>query len=153
MGVVPNHASGQAGLRYGTALFGPLTLDLDPPRHPAERAGIVNRQVFDATIVPEGDRPRRIAEPAGELCPVAVVQQIAQQRLAFFLGHALEPHAVGVVDEQRFPAGFGVDDGGGVDVDGFAPIRVLPHRSGATFADSSARAGDIATTIASHFRK
>ena len=74
--------------------------DLDAAHQAAERAGVAQRDVLGAAIVPEGDRALLPAEAEGEFRPVAVLEQEVEQRLALGRGHALDADRVGRVDEQ-----------------------------------------------------
>src|SRR5689334_17608278 len=69
---------------------------------------VVDGVVLRASVVPERDRPRTPAEPAAELRPRLVTEEIIEQRRAFFLRHPVEPDGVGDVDVQRAPAGLGM---------------------------------------------
>src|SRR6185503_18591177 len=62
--------------------FGPGSLDrhagaadLDAAHQAAERAGVAERDVLGAAIVPEGDRALLPAEAKGEFRPVTVLQK------------------------------------------------------------------------------
>src|SRR5581483_2698909 len=48
----------------------------------AEGAGVVDGEVLAGPVVPESDRALLPAEAAGELGPVAVVEQVVEQRPA-----------------------------------------------------------------------
>ncbi len=67
------------------------TADLCAPHHAPIRSRVVHGEVLAHAVVPERDRARLPTEAAGELGPVAVVDQVLQQRRALLLGHALEP--------------------------------------------------------------
>src|SRR5436190_2302811 len=95
--------------------------DLRAAHDAAERAGVVDGEVLADAVVPKGDRARLPAEAAGELGPVSVLEQIAEQRLALLLGHAFEADRVGGVDEQLLAAGLGVPHHDGVHAHRLAP--------------------------------
>src|SRR6185295_14880925 len=86
----------------------PISRDLHAPHVSPVRPGIIHRQVLDRSIVPEGDRALGPAETAGEFRPVAVLEEEVEERRAFRLGHALEAHGIGLVDEQELPPGLGM---------------------------------------------
>src|SRR5262245_37176741 len=71
-----------------------VTADLDASQQAAERAGVAERDVLGAAIVPERDRALVPAVAEGELRPVAVLEQEVEQRPALGFGHALEAHRV-----------------------------------------------------------
>src|SRR5689334_11439595 len=72
-----------------------VTRDLHPAHDAAKWTGVVDRDVLDAAIVPERHRAGLPAEAAGKLRPMAVLEQIVEQRLALRLGHVLEADRVG----------------------------------------------------------
>src|SRR5213075_1920636 len=53
--------------------------DLDAAHQAAERAGVAQRDVLGAAIVPEGDRAVLPAEAEGEFRPVAMLEQKVEQ--------------------------------------------------------------------------
>src|SRR5262245_45961380 len=85
-----------------------VSRDLHTPHEAAEGAGVLDRQVLHAAVVPEGHRTVGPVEAAGELWAVAMLEQEAQERAALLLRQALESHGVRGVDEETFPAGLGM---------------------------------------------
>src|SRR5205823_9459990 len=93
---------------FPASLVRPVAGDLHPAHQPAERPGIVYREVLDRAVVPERHRAVPPAEAAGEFGPVAMVEQIVEQGPALRLGHALEAHRVGAVYEEELAPGLGM---------------------------------------------
>ena len=104
----------------------PGAADLDAAHQAAERAGVAERDVLGAAVVPEGDRALLPAEAEGEFRPVAVLEQEVEQRLALGLGHALDADRVGRVDEQ---ASCGRSRDGCARSDGCCASRASPSSS------------------------
>src|SRR5262245_56140329 len=82
-----------------------VSCDLHAPHEAAEGAGVLDRQVLHAAVVPEGHGAVGPAEAAGELRAVTLFEQEPQERAALLLRHALEAHRVRGVDEETFAAG------------------------------------------------
>src|SRR5262245_32368777 len=61
--------------------------DLHASHETPERAGVLDRQVLHAAVVPEGHGAVGPAEAAGELRAVAMLEQEAQERAALLLRH------------------------------------------------------------------
>jgi hypothetical protein len=74
--------------------------DLGTPHNPAERTGVMNRQMFGAAVVPENDGSVGPSKTAGKFRPAPLPQQIIQQRLALRLRPTLEADGIGTIDEQ-----------------------------------------------------
>jgi hypothetical protein len=64
---------------------------------------LLDGEVLADAIVPEVDRALGPAEAADELGPVAVIEEIVEQRPLFLLRHALEVCRIGVVDVEELP--------------------------------------------------
>src|ERR1700733_14416646 len=84
-------------------------------------------QMLGAAVVPESSRSVSPSKSAGELRPMAVLQQILQQRSALRFRPALEADGVGAVDEQQLAAGFRVRAYHRMEADRFAPVSILAH--------------------------
>src|SRR4029453_10517262 len=108
-----------------------IAADLDAPHDAGERAGIAERDVLGAAVVPEGDRALLVAEAESEFRPVAVLEQEIEQGLALGLGHAFEAHGVGLVDEQHLAAGLGIGAHHGMGRARLAPVRTVAMLGGA----------------------
>src|SRR5438045_6157638 len=104
--------------------------DLRAAHDAAERAGVVDGEVLADAVVPEGDRACLPAEAAGELGPVAVLEQISEQRLALRLRHAFEAHRVGGVDVEQLAPRLGMRDHHRVRAHGLAQLGALTHLGG-----------------------
>src|ERR1700730_2374522 len=69
---------------------------------------IVDGVVLDAAIVPERDRVRTPAEPAGELRARRMAIEIIEEGRALRLGHVRKTNGECPVDKQRLAAGLGM---------------------------------------------
>src|SRR5689334_9368037 len=79
---VPNgRISIPPSIRAGPSVH-PRAADLGAAHDAAEGAGVVDREMLAAAVVPECDRSRLPAEAAGELRTMAVLQKEVEQRLA-----------------------------------------------------------------------
>src|SRR5215469_5897322 len=78
--------------------------DRQAPQHSTLALVVVDREVLATAIVPDRDRALFPADAGGEFRPRAMRLQEIDQRLALFLGHALEPDRVPVADVKRLAA-------------------------------------------------
>src|SRR5215471_18499782 len=72
----------------------PVAADGDALHRAAAAVVVGDRQVLDAAVVPERDRPGLPAKPAGELGPGRVGEQEVEQRRALLGGPAVDPPRV-----------------------------------------------------------
>src|SRR5258708_3416349 len=129
------------------SLVRPIAADLHTPHQAAIGTGIVHRDVLDATVVPERHGARLPAKPASELGPMAVLEQVIEQRLALGLGHVLEADGIGRIDEQELALGLGMGAHDRMDADGLAPGVVLAHLGRALGVHAGLRARDLAVGV------
>src|SRR5688572_15843375 len=129
------------------SVTGILLGDLHAPHEAAEGARIIDGEVLDAAIVPEGDGALLPAEAARELGAVAVLEQEIEERLALRLRHALEADRVGGIDVEERAARLGMRPDDWVDGDRLAPRVVVARFGGAARVDARLRARDLAIAV------
>ena len=96
-------------IRPAMELHRPVAFDGDPVARAGVRPVVPHGAVLGAAVVPERDRPGPPAEPAGELRPRLVAEEIVEQRRALLLRHAVEAHGMADVDVERLPSRLGMD--------------------------------------------